>query len=196
MKYDDLYSDYRDGFDYSPLLLSTDITLASPIRSNGKYTLFSKIWDKNGSGTFRSEFDFKVIKNDRIAIENSGVAYDEIYLYSENDKKVITDNTARINDNIHIIVEGLTGFKEENKLLYPGLSLKLTDAGKNSILDNKDMFQDYSDTGVSVSDFFARVSSHFKISEIIIKNPLECEMVIWDKKSDVRLKVKTSITVE
>ena len=196
MKYDDLYSGYKDGLDYSPLLLSTDITLASPIRSNSEYTLFCKIWDKKGSGTFISKFEFKVVENDQITKEGSGVTYNEIYLFSEDNKKVITDNKAKVNDNIHIIVEGLTGFKEENKLLFPGLSLKITDAGKNSILDYKDLFLDYSETGVSVTDFFTRVSSHFKVSEGKINNPLECEMVIWDKKSNARLKVKTNIIMD
>lgn len=196
MKYDDLYSGYKDGLDYSPLLLSTNITLASPIRSNSDYTLYSKIWDKKGSGTFNSKFDFKVVGNDQITREGLGVAYNEIYLFSEDDKKVITDNKAKANDNIHIIVEGLTGFKEENKLLFPGLSLKITDAGKNSILDYKDLFLDYSETGVSVTDFFTRVSSHFKVSEGKINNPLECEMVIWDKKGNARLKIRTNIIMD
>jgi hypothetical protein len=196
MKYDDLYSGYKDGLDYSPLLLSTNITLASPIRSNSDYTLYSKIWDKKGSGTFSSKFDFKVVGNDQITREGLGVTFNEIYLFSEDDKKVITDNKAKVNDNIHIIVEGLTGFKEENKLLFPGLSLKITDAAKNSILDYKDLFLDYSETGVSVTDFFTRVSSHFKVSEGKINNPLECEMVIWDKKSNARLKVRTNIILD
>lgn len=196
MKYDDLYSGYKDGLDYSPLLLSTDVTLASPIRSNSEYTLSSKIWDKKGSGTFTTKFDFKIVENDQIIGESSGVTYNEIYLFSEADKKVITDNKAKVNDNIHIIVEGLTGFKEENKLLFPGLSLKITDAGKNSILNYKDLFLDYSETGVSVADFFTRVSSHFKVSDGIINNPLECEMIIWDKRSNARLKVTTNIILD
>jgi len=196
MNYNDLYSDYKDGLDYTPLLLYTDITLATPIRSNGEYTLFCRIWDKKGSGTLQSKFRFKVVGNDQITKEGSGVTYNEVYIFSEENKKVITDNKAKVNDNIHIIVEGLTGFKEENKLLFPGLSLKITDAGKNNILDYKDLFLDYSETGVSVSDFFTRVSSHFKISEGKVNNPLECEMIIWDKKSNARLKVKTNIVLD
>ena len=158
--------------------------------------MFCQIWDKIGSGIFTSKFEFKVVENDQITQDGSGVTYNEIYLFSENDTKVITDNKAKVNDNIHLIVEGLTGFKEENKLLFPGLSLKVTDAANNSILDYKDLFMDYSETGVSVTDFFTRVSSHFKVSDGKINNPLECEMVIWDKKSNARLKVITNIILD
>ena len=81
-------------------------------------------------------------------------------------------------------------------MVFPGLSLKVTDSGNNSILDYEDLFLDYAKTGIAVSDFFTRVSSHFKISGTKIKNPLNCELVIWDKKSNARIKVNTKIIME
>jgi hypothetical protein len=196
LRSDDLYSKYQDGMNYTPLLLSTDITIASPISSNSGYTMHVKIWDKKGNGTFTSKFDFNVIENEKIAIEPTGVSYNEVYLFSEGDNKVITDSKGKFNDNIHLIIEGLTGFREENNLLFPGLSLKVTDSEKKSVLDYQDLFLDYSTKGVAVSDFITRVSSHFKVSGTKVNNPLSCEMIIWDKKSDSRIKINTKINLE
>ncbi|MBA4323111.1 MAG: hypothetical protein C0408_09875, partial [Odoribacter sp.] len=65
----DLYSDYPDGMNLSPLLLTADVTVANPMKSNGEYTLFVNIWDKKGSGKFTAKFEFKIKSNDQILIE-------------------------------------------------------------------------------------------------------------------------------
>ncbi|MCX6254660.1 MAG: hypothetical protein NTV31_09325, partial [Bacteroidia bacterium] len=46
MQTNDLYSEYPSGINYSPLMLTADLTVASPIKSKGEYTLYVKIWDK------------------------------------------------------------------------------------------------------------------------------------------------------
>ncbi|MCX6260856.1 MAG: hypothetical protein NTY95_08465, partial [Bacteroidia bacterium] len=107
MQTNDLMSKYADGMNYSPLILTADLTLAAPIKSKAEYTAFVNIWDKKGAGTFRSKFDFKVRENDKISIESSKVKYDEVYLYSKGNEKVITDNKIKLSDDTYIIIEGL-----------------------------------------------------------------------------------------
>jgi hypothetical protein len=194
---DNLYSQYTEGFNYSPLKLTADLTVAAPIRSKNEYSLFIDIWDNKGEGTFKTKFDFKVRENELIMVETSGVSYDETYLFSQGSNKVITENKIRFNDNIYIIVEGLKGFKEEYGMVYPGLSMKVLDAANNIIVNSEDLFVNYSETGVSAADVTARVSAHFfSISGDKFINPLHCETVIWDKKSPARIKVKTDMTLE
>jgi hypothetical protein len=193
---DDLYKGKTEGFNYSPLELKAHLTVATPIKSGGDYSMFVNISDKKGPGTYKSKFDFKVRPNERILTEPAGVTFNEAYLYSQGNDKVILDGKIKFDDNIYIIVEGLRGLKEENGLVYPGLSLKATDAGNNIVLNYDDLFADYSNTGVSSDDFASRVSSHFKLTGSGFNNPLHCEAIIWDKKSDSKLKITTDMTVE
>jgi hypothetical protein len=194
---DELYSKYPEGMNYTPLQLTADLTVASPIYSNGEYTMSVNISDRKGSGTYSSALKFSVKPNDKIITEKKGTAeYDEVYIYSQGGDKVITDGKIGFNDNIYVIVEGLKGFREEKGYVFPGLSLKSSDSEKNMILDNDDMFTEYTETGVAASDLASRVSSHFNITGSEFKNPLHTEMVIWDKKSSAKLTLSTDLTVE
>ena len=193
---DNLYSEYTEGMDYSPLQLTADVTIATPIKSGGEYTLSVKISDMKGKGTFSSKLRFTVRSNDRIKAEPVNVTYEEIYLYSQGNDKVITDGIINFDDIIYIIIEGLKGFKEENGLVYPGLSLSAIDSEANPLLKDDDLFGEYTDTGVAVSDFSSRVSAHFKILGSEFSNPLHVEMLVWDKKSDAKIKVTAEFELE
>ena len=190
----DLYSGYTEGMNYSPLLLTADLTIAAPIKSKDNYTQIVKVWDKKGKGRFISKYDFKVLENDKIMVESSGVSHDEIYIFSQGKNTVITDGKIEPDDNIYIIAEGLKGFKEENGLVYPGLSLQTTDSGNNQVFNYDDLFTDYNSTGVGVSDFATRVSSHFKITGSV-GNPMHCRMRVWDKRSDAWITITTDLSL-
>jgi hypothetical protein len=192
----DLYSDYINGLKLSPLLLSADITVATPMKAKGEYFLHVNLWDKKGTGKYSAKLEFKIISNEKILVEANNVLYNEIYLFSKERNKVIPDNRIKFNENTYMIFEGLSGFKEENGLVFPGLSVKATDKEGNVILDFTDLFTDYSKSGLAVPDFKAQVSSHFKLTGSEFKNPMHCEIVIWDKKSDARLKASADLTVE
>ena len=194
---DDLYSKYPDGMKYDPLRLTADLTVASPIYSNGEYTLIVNINDRKGSGTYSSILKFSVKPYDKIITEKKGNAeFKEAYIFSQGKDEVITDGKIGFDDNIYIIVEGLKGFTEENGLVFPGLSLNASDSEGNKILDNADMFVEYTETGVAASDLTSRVSSHFSLTGSEFKNPLHAEMVIWDKKSSAKVILSTDLIVE
>lgn len=193
---DDLYSEYTEGMDYSPLQLTADVTVATPIKSGGEYTMSVKISDRKGKGTFSSILRFNVRSNERIKADPMNVTYDEIYFYSQGNDKVITDGKINFDDIIYIIIEGLKGFKEENGLVYPGLSLSAVDSEANPLLKDDDLFGEYTETGVAVSDFSSRVSAHFKILGSEFSNPLRVEMLVWDKKSDGKIKVTAEFELE
>jgi hypothetical protein len=192
----DLYSEHPEGLSYSPLQLKGSVTLASPIHSGSEYLLKIDIRDKKGSGAMTSELKFIVNKDDKIKVDPSKVTYKEIYLFSRSKEAVITDGKINYNDEVYIIAEGVSGFKEENGLVFPGLSLSGTDSTGIKILDYSDMFTDYSSKGLSSSDFNTRVSVHFKITGSGLKNPFHTVMNVWDKKSDARLKAVTNLEVE
>jgi len=193
----DLYSQYTEGFDYSPLNLTADLTVAAPMQSKGEYSLFIDIRDSKGEGKFETKFDFKVRENELISVETSGVSYNETYLFSQGSNRIITDNKIGFDDNIYVIVEGLKGFKEENGMVYPGISIKIIDAANNIIVNSEDLFVKYSEAGVAAADLTTRISAHFSsLSGEKFINPLHCETVIWDKKGDARIKATTNMTLE
>ena len=196
MKADDLYEGYTEGMNYSPLKLTADLTVATPLRSKGKYTMIINISDKKGDGTFTTSFDFDVIENENIMVKPSNVTYDEVYIFSQGKNKVITDNKIDFEDNIYVIIEGLKGFREENGNVFPGLEMKAVDARNNLVLDYDDLFTEYNETGIAVSDFTSRVSAHFKITGTFFNNPLHCELKVWDKKSNAGIAVTTDMNLK
>ena len=193
MKYDDLYADYHDGIKISPLLLKTYLTVADPIHSNNRYTVFVKIWDKKGKGTFTAEMDFSVIANKDIQVENNNVSFDEIYLFSKERDITITDNRAKYNENIYMIFEGLEGFREEAGNVLIGLAMKITDSEGNLILNEDDLI---GDSGIESSEVKSRISPSFIFTGSDIRNPVTCEITIWDKKSTGRIKASVKLNVE
>ncbi len=192
----DLYSEYTDGMKFSPLQLTGDLTVAAPIKSGKNYLMTTIIRDRKGPGTYTSTLKFSVRHNDLVKVETNKAAIGEVYLYSQEKDKVINDNKIGFGDNIYIIAEGLKGFSETAGMVYPGLSLKGTDAAGNEVLKYEDLLNEYSATGVAASDFSARVSSHFQLTGEKFNNPLNCEMVVWDKKSDSRIRITVSLNVE
>jgi len=196
MRADDPYEGYTEGMNYSPLQLSADLTVAAPLRSKGKYTMIVNISDKKGDGTFKTSFDFDVIENENIKVKPSDVTCDEVYLFSQGKNKIITDNKIDFEDNIYVIIEGLKGFREENGSVFPGLEMKAVDARNNLVLDYDDLFNEYNETGIAVSDFTSRISAHFKITGTFFNNPLHCELKVWDKKSNAAIAVTTDMNLK
>ena len=193
---DNLYSEYTEGMNFSPLQLTGDLTVAAPIKTGGEYLLTVTIKDRKGAGIYLSKLKFSVKGNDKIKIEPLNVSYNEVYLYSQGKDKVINDGVISFDDNIYILAEGLKGFKEENGLVFPGISFRGTDASGKAIFNYEDMFSDYSTTGIAVSDFNTKISAHFKLTGSEFNNPLHAVIIIWDKKSSARMKISTDMTVK
>lgn len=188
----DLYSNINNGVDISPLLLQANITVANPIHSNDKYKIFVSIWDKKDEGTYKAEMDFEVVSNNQIIIENNNISYNEIYLFSQERNNVITGNEVNLNENIFMIFEGLEGFKIEEGKATLGLSLKGKDSEGKLILNEADLI---GDLGMEVSELKNRLAPQFMFSGSNIKNPVTCEITIWDKKSDSRIKALIELNI-
>ncbi len=191
--YNDLYADDVDGMKISPLLLTPYLTVANPVHSQRLYKLYVKIWDKNGPGIFSANMDFNVIPNPHIKVESKNVSFDEIYLFSKERDKTITDDRAMFNENIYMMFEGLEGFKEETGQVYIGLALQLKDSEGRLILDEKDLI---GESGMEVSALKSQVAPTFIFSGSRIKNPVSCDITIWDKKSDNRIRASMLLNVE
>jgi hypothetical protein len=192
---ENMYSDYLNGMNFSPLLLKANLTVGSPMHSNHKYTVFIKIWDKKDKGTFTAEMPFNIIENDKISIEKNNISYDEIYLYSVDRDKAIIDGVVTFDETVYLIFEGLSGFAESNGNVFPGLKFLATDYSKNIIMDYDNLFDTYNETGISAADFKTQIYVTMKFRQGEADNPIHCETFISDKKSNSNIKVTTDINV-
>lgn len=190
----DLYSN-TEGFDNTPLVLQTDLIVAAPIHSGRTYTWHIGLWDKHGKGKFSASLDIKIIPNALLQVE-SNVSFDEIYLFSRETGRVITDNTVASGEDTYLLFEGIAGFKTENNFVFPGLSLKLTDQNGNAILDYADLFEELTVTGVPQSDFNQLISAQLTIPRVSEETAVDCEAMLWDKKGDGKVKVTTKLRLK
>lgn len=193
MNYSDLYADNEAGFDLSPLLLTCQLTMFNKIHSNNSYSIYIKIWDKKGEGTFTATMDFEIAPDKAIEIEKNILSYTELYLFSEERKKVIIGDEAKLNEKTYIIVEGLEGFTEQDGKVQIGMNMKATDASNNILLDESDML---GNEAYEPSDLKSQVSGNFLFRDPATKNPVTCELEIWDKKGDGKLKARVKLNIK
>jgi hypothetical protein len=195
METDDLYAGYTEGMDFSPLLLAATLTVATPIQSNNNYLLSVKVWDKEGPGTFTAKLPFEVIVDDRISLEHNQTACTEVYLFSGNTGHVITSQEVAFDEDIYLIFEGLTGFKEDDGKIFVGMSLNATDNAGKILLALDDMFGSYGENDITANILKEQASANLVFTKGVITNPVYCEVVIYDKKGEARITAKTELSV-
>ncbi len=76
------------------------------------------------------------------------------------------------------------------------MSLRVTDNTNEILLDYSDLFDEYTENGLAVSDFNNEVSANFWFTGSKVNNPLQCEITIWDKKGDANLKAETELILD
>lgn len=196
IKSDDAYQKYSEGISLSPVILKSELTLARPIHSGKNYSLSINIWDKKGSGKFFAEMNFDVKSNEKINVTKQNCSYDELYLFSDNKQKVITDNVITFGDDIHLIFEGVKGFSETDNKIFPGLSLEIKDGKNEVVLFNEDLFKEYENSGIDADSFKDRVSANFWFNGSEANNPLKLTAKLWDKSSDKYVSAETILTLK
>ena len=190
---EDLYAEYQNGVTQTPLLLKAYLTVADPMHSKNKYTLTASVWDKKGKGTFEAKMDFEIIPNEVIVVEGQDITCKEIYLFSKERGLAITDNKVKFNENIYMIFEGLEGFTEEAGQSFIGLSMRITDAEGGLILNEEDLT---GDAPAETEQLTTQLAPNFIFTGSTVKNPVTCDVTVWDKKSGRRIRVTAKLIVE
>lgn len=197
LKEDDAYKDYSEGISLNPVTLRSELTLARPMKSGQSYNLVINIRDKKGEGKLSAELDFEVKPNEKIKASTHNCGIDELYLFSDNNKKAITDNVITFGDNIHLIFEGVKEFSEKDNKIFPGLSLEIKDGKNEEILFYEDLFKEFESSGIDAESFKDRVSANFWFKGAEANNPLTLEAKLWDKLSgDKYISAETMLTLK
>lgn len=190
-----MYSQYPDGIKMDQVDMSANLIMADPIHSDKDYKLIIFIYDTRGKGRFSLNYNFKVTRDENLKVETNNISLNEVYLFSGDRSSVIFDGNAKINEKVYFVIEGLNGLKEEGGMVFPGLSIKATGSDGSIILDNKDLFASTSETGISATDVKQKLLPNLTFSSSGFKNPVNCTIKLWDKKSDSKLVVNASLTV-
>lgn len=185
--------EYADGIEISPLLLQCNILVADPMLANNSYTLFVNIWDKKGTGTFDTKLMFNVVANKTIVLESNNITYKSIYMFSDESKTTISSNKIKLNETIYLIFEGLSGITEVSGKAIIGVSIKIKESDGKIVLDEKDLMLDSS---IDISELKEQFITNFIISSPDIKSPINCEILIWDKNSNNKIKASLDLEVE
>jgi hypothetical protein len=98
------------------------------------------------------------------------------------------------NENVYLIFEGLSGFTESNSNVFPGMKFKALDNEKKILMEYDDLFSSYTETGLNSVDFRTQIYISLKFPGQAV-NPINCEAILFDKKSNSNIKVTTDINV-
>jgi hypothetical protein len=191
----DLYKDYRDPITLSPLMLLCDISVGRPMMSGKKYTARVHIWDKKGKGTFDAELKFvampspAVDKTEKVA----GADFKEVIFLDKTTGFSIESNEVTAGRNYQVVLEGIEGFSIVDGMCDVGASLLLRERSTGKILLEVEDF--LGENGVaSESDLYDGLRSP---AFGFTGKRYECdvETVLWDKRSDAKVKVVTRLKV-
>lgn len=175
---EDLYKERITGFKSDPLSLTTSINFLKPFESNENYDLIINIWDKEGEGTLDANFKFDVSNNKHIISSVEKLSFKGVYLYSENQQKVINTNEINLYEKMHIVYEGLDGFNEKDGKLKMGLSIIAKDADNKELINLPDVFDD---EWIDSKEIGNQVSANIVFNTKNVKNPIKTRYFIWDK---------------
>ncbi|MCX2742780.1 hypothetical protein OO013_02820 [Mangrovivirga sp. M17] len=188
----DLYKEMTEGVNYKPLQLTATLTCANPMHTNNDYTLLIHIWDKKGKGTNDLKMNFQVDRNPKFVIENKSASIEEIYIYSPLKNSVVNDNEIVLGEKIYYVFEGISGFKLKNGQISAGMSMNVKDDDGKIILSNDDLI---GDKLFSEKEFQSQITASFVMSGMVVKNPIEVELIIWDKYSKNKIKLTSQLII-
>jgi hypothetical protein len=122
------------------------------------------------------------IQND-IDLDAKGLKVKEAYLMDDN-RNLLTTNEVREGEKIRCVVVLDTGWTKYEDKSFVGASEKIISGSGSVVLDEADLFKDYTESGVSATD--AKILS--VTATITRKEPgiddYKVQFRMWDKKGD------------
>jgi hypothetical protein len=200
--------DGQDTINYMDNLISggnTEGTLDNPIELNAfftntfpvdKYKLIVKGYDLKGDGYFNFSMPFEVIKNERISVMHYGLKSNIVYLFDETTDMAISDNIVDLDHKIHLIINGIKGFDENDSIIFPKMSMKVTDVNEKVVFDDFDMFKKYGDNGLKRSEVEQQINAYIQFTDGEVNNPYKLEATFIEKKSGKKIDVFTFLNFQ
>ncbi len=177
------------------LQLQTNFIAALLHNNDEKYIAYINIWDKKGDGTFSYKMPFTVKDAGLLDVTANQVSNDNIYLWNESDNAPVLDKNINQEDVLMLILEGVTGFKEINGMVFPEFSIELTDKKRNIILKNPDLFSKYEATGIRMEDLKKQAHARITFQKGRVESPCTLKAVLKDRHSEKQIVVETELEI-
>lgn len=194
----DLFSNYTDGVELSPLQLQANFVALFPHENNETYELFITIADKKGDGSFQYELPFTMVKNDLLTINSTNIRYKSLYLWNETKKLVVTKKEISSNDKYVLIIDGLEGFSAIDSLVFPIFSVEIKDNQDSQSIYNENLLSKYEESGINETSFknnqLTAIFSFNQEGEIF--NPYNFKAEIKDKNAPNGIKIETNLILD
>lgn len=193
--HEDMYAE-EDPIGLDPVTLTASLVAANPIRSGEIVTAKLDFWDKKGKGKMHVDFDFSTKSNDNLVINSKKITYDEIYIFSDKNQRVVSDNMYQEDDMLYFIMEGLEGFKEQEGVIFPCLMLEVKNEKDEVVLKEDNILEAYFEDGVSKENVKAKIYFGLGRKALQQGKKLSIHAVLVDKISDASLILDTEISLK
>ena len=192
---EDMYEN-NGGQKFDPMTLVADITAANPMFSGEKYLAKIDFWDKKGDAKLHAEFRFSTKANELIQVKNKKITHKEVYIFSEKNQQVVSDNAFENDDKIYFILEGIEGFKIQDGLVFPGCMIEVKNKAGEVVLHEDNLLQQYYDNGINYENIREKI--YFSLNDVALKSSEELTVhaILIDKLSDAALVLDTKITLK
>jgi hypothetical protein len=190
---EDLYKE--DGYSQKYKSLFAKLTAANPMFTNETYTAIVNVWDKKGKAKMQVKYDFSTRPNPNLNVKAKSLSYDVIYVFSQQQNRVIKSKLFKKDDNVYFFLEGLKGFKEVNGAVFPMLQLTVKNEDGNVVLEEENLFKSYLQTGLDPESLAERV--YFNINTIsTVYKRLSIHAVLVDLHSDAAMMIDMELIRE
>lgn len=189
----DLYANYKDPITLDPLELYSEFVVERPMQVGKSYKAHVHLWDKKGTGTVDSELEIKVVPDPAISAKAKRSDYENLYLYDQKKNVSIRHGKIRPGQEIYIIYEGVTGFKETNGTVNVGMSLIGKDKAGRVILTEPDVLLNKPQNALGFSQ---QLVGTVVFNRGEVTNPILLDVVIWDKDGDAKIESRIKLEME
>jgi hypothetical protein len=129
-----------------------------------------------------------------LKVTNNGLSYNDSYLLA--DGKKTSGSEFSLNTGLELHIEGVSGYTEENGVVFIGASMSVIDDKNTEILHYPDLFADYDSIGISSFDA-KMITLSFNTGD-----PLEpghkyiWKTRLWDKKGKGEIVTEMEISLK
>ncbi len=192
----DLLTNYDIGTDLSQLKLNAKFNIAFPSKTDDKFKVYVKIFDKKGKGTFKYELPFTVKASNLLTIKNNGLTYSNIYLWNETLKQPVLNKEISADHLFILIIEGIGGMKENNGKVFPVLGLDISDKRGNKLISSPNILNSIEAEGIGAKDLKEQVVAKITFNKGFMNNPCKLIARLSDKNSSKEITIETDLVIK
>jgi hypothetical protein len=150
--------------------------------------------DKNGGFSFSASTGVKMDLSTGTKTSYSGFSVEEIYIVDAEDNS-LSNNEIPLDTKFSIVYQGIANYTLKDGKAFPGLSMQVTDAAGNFVLNEADLFSNstegYSTEDASVLRGTVTVGTPMQSGETY-----HCKIRVFDKNSEAEIVSELDFTVK